>query len=62
MPQPDFGALRDGRLTAIVQYRRRAKVEIALARGKKQYDKRDAMSDRDSKRDIARALKEHQSD
>ena len=37
----------------------RAKVEIALARGKKQYDKRSAMADRDSKRDIARALKEH---
>lgn len=36
----------------------RAKVEIALARGKKLYDKRDAMSKRDSDREIQRALKE----
>ena len=37
----------------------RAKVEIALGRGKKLYDKRAAMADKDSKRDIQRALKEH---
>jgi SsrA-binding protein len=36
----------------------RVKVEIALAKGKKNYDKRDAMAERDNKRDIARALKE----
>lgn len=36
----------------------RAKVEIALARGKRQYDKRQAISKRDSQRDIERALKE----
>ncbi len=35
----------------------RAKVEIALARGKKNYDKRDAIAERDSQRDIARALR-----
>lgn len=35
-----------------------AKVEIALAKGKKAYDKRDAIQERDSKRDLARALKE----
>ncbi|NLG11197.1 MAG: SsrA-binding protein SmpB [Coriobacteriaceae bacterium] len=34
------------------------KVELALAHGKKTYDKRDSMADRDSKRDIERALKE----
>lgn len=34
------------------------KVELALARGKKTYDKRDSMADRDSKRDVERALKE----
>lgn len=34
------------------------KVEIALARGKKLYDKRTAMKERDAKRDIERALKE----
>lgn len=37
----------------------RAKVEVALAKGKKQYDKRDAISKRDSDREIRRALKEH---
>lgn len=35
-----------------------AKVEIALAKGKKAYDKRDAIQERDSRRDLARALKE----
>jgi len=34
----------------------RAKVEIALARGKKHFDKRQAIAERDSKRDMARAL------
>ncbi|MBZ0298594.1 MAG: SsrA-binding protein SmpB [Anaerolineae bacterium] len=36
----------------------RAKVEIALARGKKQYDKREAIAKRDADRQIQRALKE----
>jgi len=36
----------------------RAKVEIALARGKRQYDKRDAIAERDSERDIQRAIKD----
>ncbi|GIL08556.1 MAG: SsrA-binding protein [Chloroflexota bacterium] len=35
----------------------RAKVEIALARGKKLYDKRDTVSQRDAERQIRRALK-----
>ncbi len=34
----------------------RAKVEIALAKGKRQYDKRQAIAERDSQREIARAL------
>jgi len=37
----------------------RAKVEIGLARGKKLYDKREAISKRDAAREIARAVKEH---
>ena len=37
----------------------RAKIEIALARGKRQYDKRDAISKRDAERQIRRALKEY---
>ncbi len=35
-----------------------AKVELALARGKKQYDKREAIARRDDQRQIQRALKE----
>lgn len=34
----------------------KAKVEIALARGKKSYDKRHAMAERDAARDVAVAL------
>lgn len=36
----------------------RAKVEIGLAKGKREYDKRDAIAKRDSERDIHRAIKE----
>jgi SsrA-binding protein len=36
----------------------RAKVEIALARGKRKYDKRAAIAKRDAQRDIDRALKD----
>jgi len=36
----------------------RAKVEIALARGKRKYDKRQIIAERDAQRDIDRALKE----
>lgn len=35
----------------------RAKVEIALARGKKQYDKRAALAEREAERAVARALR-----
>lgn len=38
----------------------RAKVEIGLARGKKLYDKREAISKRDAAREIARAVKSRQ--
>lgn len=34
----------------------RAKLEIGVARGKKEYDKRDAMAERDARREIERAL------
>ncbi|MGC9333576.1 MAG: SsrA-binding protein SmpB [Anaerolineae bacterium] len=36
----------------------RAKIEIALARGKKMYDKRQTIAERDSKRQVERAIKE----
>lgn len=35
----------------------RAKLEVALARGKKKFDKRAALAEKDSKRQIERALK-----
>jgi SsrA-binding protein len=36
-----------------------AKVEIALARGKKNYDKRQTMAERDAKKETARAIGRH---
>ncbi|MCR4399875.1 MAG: SsrA-binding protein SmpB [Syntrophomonadaceae bacterium] len=36
----------------------RAKIELAVARGKKLHDKREAIAERDARRDIARAVKE----
>ncbi len=38
----------------------RAKVELGLVRGKKQYDKREAIAKRDSDRDLARGIKDYQ--
>jgi SsrA-binding protein len=37
--------------------RNRAKVEIGLARGKRQYDKRQALAEADAKREIARVMR-----
>ena len=36
----------------------RAKVEVALARGKDRFDKREAIKERETKRDLQRALRE----
>jgi SsrA-binding protein len=36
----------------------RAKIEIALARGKRLYDKRDSVAERDMDRELQRAVKE----
>ena len=41
---------------------RRAKVKLGLSRGKKLYDKRDATAERESKRQIERAMKERRYD
>jgi len=38
----------------------RAKVELGLVRGKKLYDKRDAIAKRDADRDLQRAVKDYQ--
>jgi SsrA-binding protein len=50
-------------LVPLVMYlsRGKAKVEIALARGKKQYDKRETLRKQDSQRQIERELREHRS-
>jgi SsrA-binding protein len=39
-------------------WRGRAKVELGIARGKKRYDKREAMKQKDARREMDRALKE----
>ena len=44
--------------TAVYLKRGRAKVEIALAKGKKEYDKRDSIARRDADREIQQALKD----
>ncbi|MBI5880072.1 MAG: SsrA-binding protein SmpB [Chloroflexi bacterium] len=44
--------------TRVYLKKNRAKIEIGLARGKKQYDKRDTIAARDAKREIDRAVKQ----
>lgn len=44
-------------MSVYIKEGRRAKVELALARGKSAHDKRDSIADRDAKRDMARALR-----
>lgn len=44
--------------TMVFLQRGRAKIEIALAKGKRQYDKRTDLAKRDSEREIRQALKE----
>ena len=39
--------------------RGRAKIQLAVARGKKNYDKREALREKEDKRNVERALKEH---
>ena len=45
--------------TTVFLERGRAKVEIALAKGKKEYDKRDSIAKRDADREIRRVMKEN---
>jgi SsrA-binding protein len=45
-------------VTKVYLKKGRAKVQVALAKGKKQYDKREAIAKRDAQRDIQRAMKE----
>ena len=57
-----FGRVREQGLTIIplrlYLKKNRAKVEVGFARGKKQYDKREAISKHDAAREIQRAVKE----
>jgi SsrA-binding protein len=57
-----FGKTQEKGLTliALKMYfndRGKAKVELALAKGKRQYDKRQDMAERDAKREVERAMK-----
>lgn len=56
------GKIREKGLTLIplsiyIKDGRKAKVELAVAKGKSAYDKRDALAERDAKRDMARAVR-----
>lgn len=56
------GRVREKGLTLVplsiyIKEGRRAKVELAVAKGKTSYDKRDAIAERDAKRDMARAVR-----
>ncbi|MEE3233731.1 MAG: SsrA-binding protein SmpB [Candidatus Latescibacterota bacterium] len=57
-----IGRTQQGGLTmvplSIYFIRGRAKVELALAKGKKEYDKRHAIAERQAARDVERALKD----
>ena len=44
-------------LSVYIKDGRRAKIELALAKGKTAYDKRDAIAERDARRDMARAVR-----
>ncbi|WP_109205879.1 SsrA-binding protein SmpB [Moorella sp. Hama-1] len=60
-----YGKVREKGLTLIplkvyFNERGRAKVELALVKGKRLYDKREDIAARDAQREIARALRERQ--
>jgi SsrA-binding protein len=58
------GLIRRDRVTLVplrlYQTRGRAKIELAVARGKRQYEKRDAIQKRESDREIGRTLRARQ--
>ncbi|MDR3230160.1 MAG: SsrA-binding protein SmpB [Synergistaceae bacterium] len=56
------GRIREKGLTLVplsvyIKNGRKAKVELAIAKGKTAYDKRDTIAERDAKRDMARAVR-----
>lgn len=56
-----FGKVKQQGLTLVplkVYFKRgRAKIELALARGKKQYDKREALAEKDARREVERGMR-----
>ena len=46
-------------LSVYIKDNKRAKVELGLVKGKTSYDKRDALAERDAKRDMARAFRKN---
>ena len=46
-------------LSLFINQSGRAKIEIALAKGKKNYDKRETLKERENKRDLDRVKKQH---
>ena len=46
-------------ISVYIKENKRAKIELALARGRTTHDKRDMIADRDAKRNIARAVREN---
>jgi SsrA-binding protein len=62
-----FGKLKEKGYTLIplrlyFNERNMVKLELGLARGKKLYDKRDSIAERDHQRDLERALRQRQKD
>ena len=53
-----------GTLVPLSLYDKRGniKVELGIAKGKRQYDKRESIAKRDAQRDVDRALREHERD
>lgn len=56
------GKIREKGLTLVplsvyIKNGRKAKVELAVAKGKTSYDKRDSIAERDAKRDMSRAVR-----
>ncbi|MDR1875894.1 MAG: SsrA-binding protein SmpB [Synergistaceae bacterium] len=45
-------------LSVYIKEGRKAKVELAVAKGKAAYDKRDSIAERDARRDMARAVRQ----
>lgn len=62
-----FSKVREKGLTLVplsvyIKEGKRAKLELALVKGKMLHDKRDSLSERDAKRDMERSLKERSKD